>query len=174
MLAPCRAVWQGSRSRPFPIGRFSHPAWRCRSSVVEHPLGKGEVVSSILTGSTRHAPICALFVLAFAVIAQTERRTNMGESPGTSFRAHSQLSGNRSLMFACLRMNLFRFASESAVDPGRKFNRCRQRRRRSCTQLETGLPLDPSSRWQVSALSPIRAGCGPSGGRRSEPGRWRR
>jgi hypothetical protein len=25
---------------------------RCRSSVVEHPLGKGEVVSSILTGST--------------------------------------------------------------------------------------------------------------------------
>src|SRR5215470_13432532 len=25
----------------------------CRSSVVEHPLGKGEVVSSILTGSTR-------------------------------------------------------------------------------------------------------------------------
>ena len=26
----------------------------CRSSVVEHPLGKGEVVSSILTGSTRN------------------------------------------------------------------------------------------------------------------------
>src|SRR6185437_2808340 len=47
------------RSRP-PYGRkrcdfphvnrdFSH---RCRSSVVEHSLGKGEVVSSILTGST--------------------------------------------------------------------------------------------------------------------------
>jgi hypothetical protein len=37
---------------------FSGLAWngfrtaRCRSSVVEHPLGKGEVVSSILTGST--------------------------------------------------------------------------------------------------------------------------
>jgi hypothetical protein len=30
------------------------PASRCRSSVVEHPLGKGEVVSSILTGSTRN------------------------------------------------------------------------------------------------------------------------
>src|SRR6516225_2452381 len=28
----------------------------CRSSVVEHPLGKGEVVSSILTGSTRICP----------------------------------------------------------------------------------------------------------------------
>jgi hypothetical protein len=53
VLARCRAVWQGSqRSRPFAIGRFSHPARRCRSSVVEHPLGKGEVVSSILTGST--------------------------------------------------------------------------------------------------------------------------
>src|ERR1700722_7059326 len=32
-------------------GRVSPPAG-CRSSVVEHPLGKGEVVSSILTGST--------------------------------------------------------------------------------------------------------------------------
>src|SRR5262245_64234714 len=31
-------------------------ARRCRSSVVEHPLGKGEVVSSILTGSTTKAP----------------------------------------------------------------------------------------------------------------------
>ena len=28
---------------------------RCRSSVVEHPLGKGEVVSSILTGSTSNS-----------------------------------------------------------------------------------------------------------------------
>ena len=27
---------------------------RCRSSVVEHSLGKGEVVSSILTGSTTY------------------------------------------------------------------------------------------------------------------------
>src|SRR5262249_8518715 len=44
-----------SARAPFLIGRFSHPARRCRSSVVEHPLGKGEVVSSILTGSTRKA-----------------------------------------------------------------------------------------------------------------------
>ena len=29
----------------------------CRSSVVEHPLGKGEVVSSILTGSTTLVPL---------------------------------------------------------------------------------------------------------------------
>jgi hypothetical protein len=34
------------------IPSVSHPARRCRSSVVEHSLGKGEVVSSILTGST--------------------------------------------------------------------------------------------------------------------------
>ena len=36
----------------FPFRQFSSAAGRCRSSVVEHPLGKGEVVSSILTGST--------------------------------------------------------------------------------------------------------------------------
>src|ERR1700736_5466257 len=37
--------------------RFARASrWRCRSSVVEHPLGKGEVVSSILTGSTRKSP----------------------------------------------------------------------------------------------------------------------
>src|SRR2546422_8711574 len=62
VLAPCRPVWQGSqRSRPYPIGRFSHPARRCRSSVVEHPLGKGEVVSSILTGSTRKSLVPSMF-----------------------------------------------------------------------------------------------------------------
>ena len=38
---------------------------RCCSSVVEHPLGKGEVVSSILTGSTRKQPIrCGIFICA--------------------------------------------------------------------------------------------------------------
>src|SRR3989442_8621749 len=40
---------------------FSHPARRCRSSVVEHPLGKGEVVSSILTGSTRKSLVPSMF-----------------------------------------------------------------------------------------------------------------
>jgi hypothetical protein len=38
------------------LGSFYHVQaafGRCRSSVVEHSLGKGEVVSSILTGSTR-------------------------------------------------------------------------------------------------------------------------
>jgi hypothetical protein len=43
------ASWFSWRHRPRDaIGRRK----RCRSSVVEHSLGKGEVVSSILTGST--------------------------------------------------------------------------------------------------------------------------
>ena len=43
------------RRIPGRIPSVSHPARRCRSSVVEHSLGKGEVVSSILTGSTRYS-----------------------------------------------------------------------------------------------------------------------
>src|SRR5262249_38146381 len=49
-LAPAKALWQfPPRSRRF------HSGWarsRCRSSVVEHPLGKGEVECSIHSGST--------------------------------------------------------------------------------------------------------------------------
>jgi hypothetical protein len=74
------------------------------------PLGKGEVVSSILTGSTRHAPTCGLFVLAFFRHRTNGATHEHGKNPGTLLRAHSQLSGNRSLMFACLRMTLFRLA----------------------------------------------------------------
>src|SRR4029077_13497826 len=44
------------------IPSVSHPARRCRSSVVEHSLGKGEVVSSILTGSTRYSEISAFSI----------------------------------------------------------------------------------------------------------------
>jgi hypothetical protein len=48
-----------------PCFACSQTARRCRSSVVEHPLGKGEVVSSILPGSTileshfTHRPACS-------------------------------------------------------------------------------------------------------------------
>jgi hypothetical protein len=35
-------------------GPASAALYRCRSSVVEHSLGKGEVESSILSGSTIH------------------------------------------------------------------------------------------------------------------------
>jgi hypothetical protein len=56
-------------------------ATRCRSSVVEHPLGKGEVVSSILTGSTRkfaqirHVLSTISFVAAEGVEREFCRRT---------------------------------------------------------------------------------------------------
>ena len=50
-LAPAEALWQfPPRSRRF-ISVCARS--RCRSSVVEHPLGKGEVHSSILSGSTK-------------------------------------------------------------------------------------------------------------------------
>src|SRR5260221_13228247 len=49
---PCRSL-----AKPFALVYFSPPlqvplAHRCRSSVVEHSLGMGEVLSSILSGST--------------------------------------------------------------------------------------------------------------------------
>ena len=50
-----RPCGKDRRARFHPL--FSQSARRCRSSVVEHPLGKGEVVSSILTGSTRNAEV---------------------------------------------------------------------------------------------------------------------
>src|SRR6185295_17501617 len=55
--AACAAVALMARIAAFAAASllYSHPARRCRSSVVEHSLGKGEVVSSILTGSTRYS-----------------------------------------------------------------------------------------------------------------------
>jgi hypothetical protein len=52
---PCVATPHVPRNRATLGARFLAvcPVRRCRSSVVEHSLGKGEVVSSILTGSTR-------------------------------------------------------------------------------------------------------------------------
>ena len=52
-LRRCGAYGKDRRIRGR-IPSVSHPARRCRSSVVEHSLGKGEVVSSILTGSTTY------------------------------------------------------------------------------------------------------------------------
>ena len=80
---------------------YSLPASSCRSSVVEHPIGNGEVVSSILTGSTiptiliisRPAPAQQFFrwlalVLpgraGCGVIAPTVRRLNALFSSGRS------------------------------------------------------------------------------------------
>ena len=53
-LGACAALALVARIASFAAAflAISQPARRCRSSVVEHSLGKGEVVSSILTGST--------------------------------------------------------------------------------------------------------------------------
>jgi hypothetical protein len=48
-------LWQGSPAFRIGIIAFQQ-ALSCRSSVVEHSLGKGEVVSSILPGSTIPEP----------------------------------------------------------------------------------------------------------------------
>ena len=42
---------------------------RCRSSVVEHSLGKGEVDSSILSGSTMQDPLKDIAISAFFAVA---------------------------------------------------------------------------------------------------------
>ena len=41
-----------AKEPPSPRRITAHPTKRCRSSVVEHSLGKGEADSSILSGST--------------------------------------------------------------------------------------------------------------------------
>ena len=52
LLAHPAALWQGTRRFAGHESHLKLAARRCRSSVVEHSLGKGEVVSSILPGST--------------------------------------------------------------------------------------------------------------------------
>ena len=63
---------------------FRKPARRCRSSVVEHSLGKGEVVSSILTGSTRKAHEIRAFSIPhfqFATFRYATKRDNDVSTP---------------------------------------------------------------------------------------------
>jgi hypothetical protein len=47
-------LWQGSARLEGPFGPILVSGARCRSSVVEHSIGNGEVDSSILSGSTIH------------------------------------------------------------------------------------------------------------------------
>ena len=77
---PVRDFWSCGRLR------------RCRSSVVEHSLGKGEVVSSILTGSTRKTKQIKHFcagALPFPPALNRERNLfpplGVGENWGTLF-----------------------------------------------------------------------------------------
>jgi hypothetical protein len=51
-LAQLRALWQGSARLVRAFLADSRIQARCRSSVVEHSIGNGEVDSSILSGST--------------------------------------------------------------------------------------------------------------------------
>jgi Cys-tRNA(Pro)/Cys-tRNA(Cys) deacylase len=64
---------------------YRAPAVGCRSSVVEHPLGKGEVVSSILTGSTSayHVTPSAL------TMSRTTRATEALAKTGIAFTVHA-------------------------------------------------------------------------------------
>src|SRR4029077_543323 len=88
---------------PFHLGYWPlsrHPAC-CRSSVVEHSLGKGEVVSSILTGSTRKAEQIKSFsegALPFLPVLEREQSVfppaKLGENPGNLF-------GKRSAFLDC-------------------------------------------------------------------------
>jgi hypothetical protein len=52
ILAPRQPLWQVPPA-PGPLAFLNGADICCRSSVVEHSLGKGEVDSSILSGSTR-------------------------------------------------------------------------------------------------------------------------
>jgi hypothetical protein len=58
------------------------PAARCRSSVVEHSLGKGEVVCSIHTGSTIRKTEKMKFALGVAVEPKKNRQSK-ATSPNT-------------------------------------------------------------------------------------------
>jgi hypothetical protein len=90
-LAPLCTLWQGSpHSRPHFF--YSHPARRCRSSVVEHSLGKGEVVSSILTGSTRKSPINK----GLSHTREKRARQNRAEQSTTRRTKTHQISTKRS------------------------------------------------------------------------------
>src|SRR5215469_8921580 len=75
---------------------FSGSCRCCRSSVVEHSLGKGEVVSSILTGSTRKAKQTRSFsegALPFLPVLEREQSVfppaKLGENPGNLFGKRS-------------------------------------------------------------------------------------
>ena len=81
-----------TRPEPPPIsGRASTGC--CRSSVVEHSLGKGEVDSSILSGSTIQPPDTQSFSCSHAPLSpadaggtEHELENKSGENPGTPFR----------------------------------------------------------------------------------------
>jgi hypothetical protein len=86
------------------FGRFStKPRACCRSSVVEHSLGKGEVVSSILPGSTIKTPCFTAVFALFPERLSGSYRQNRGE---TWHRQTGKIRGN-----------MFPTRSQSALTP---------------------------------------------------------
>ena len=63
LLAPAGALWQEPAACRALLGRFLEYRACCRSSVVEHSIGNGEVDSSILSGSTIHLLDLYTFIL---------------------------------------------------------------------------------------------------------------
>ena len=88
---------------------------RCRSSVVEHPLGKGEVVSSILTGST------TLFACARSV---------------SSLVGHGWFARYRTLILS----GAAQFGRSTLTSSKRLPLTSGARKRRSCLASITGMP----------------------------------
>jgi hypothetical protein len=67
-LAPEGSLWQEPAACRGPLGPILLIRACCRSSVVEHSIGNGEVDSSILSGSTIHpTDKTAVFALGFAM-----------------------------------------------------------------------------------------------------------
>src|SRR4029079_5948261 len=75
-LASPGTVWQfPPRFTPPHQAAVAHS--RCRSSVVEHPLGKGEVVCSIHTGSTINRSLSSIASNPTLVRRAKERQTSI-------------------------------------------------------------------------------------------------
>jgi hypothetical protein len=75
------------------LGRFSYPRACCRSSVVEHSIGNGEVDSSILSGSTI-LPAGDVDFIGTSVLSATQTMVSLNCS--MSKRARSSILNSRS------------------------------------------------------------------------------
>src|SRR4051794_36134158 len=90
MLAPPFPLWQDPRFRNVP------PA-RCRSSVVEHSLGKGEVDSSILSGSTSKKA-CAAVTSYYLTVSARPAGTRSEYTHGPSHARTLEAARDRNLL----------------------------------------------------------------------------
>jgi hypothetical protein len=83
-----------------------------------HPLGKGEVVSSILTGSTRYAPLCRLFALHVLLLIPRGSRGRLPAPKELPVAAHG--GAGMSSMMLCVHAG-----SECDVQPlSQRAHRC--------------------------------------------------